>query len=503
MHSFGMAWDHSPEWGEDFQEPKETPSLDELYQSLSSYNNISSDIQSFTIPEKLYAHINQMIDGFTASITSTNQFGSSHASFNGVPILIGKDDHITITMKQLNNITTVDNLLSNEVPMINTSNQIPILVHVNGDGDESRVVELIFDDELHNLPVRLYLNYNPNLPAGKLFYDYFGDGEMYFNAGQGKMLSNARQALKLLYANYFLSETSDLKIPPTSLSTKVGSLATAHESPNSDPSMPFYGWMFELDLFFDTESIVKNQNVTEAETVGITNIDGVNTMIQLGGKNNNHIEKDVIEHAMKIAKKFKLPVLEKAIPFSGDILEPIPAEELIMEDIKHPVCKYFSYVHNDFEIISNEYNFANHIPGLATCSSPRMKKSDTVIHCGWSLSEQPNCTMYGSSEETITKVSISPKNTSYSFEVELSHYITGQKKEFFRIINKTEDVLVNTISVPEEISFEDALKEATSVFEEYISHYVDHNDTSNIPAETIPEKEVKSFIETLTSTTED
>jgi hypothetical protein len=205
-----------------------------------------------------------------------------------------------------------------------------------------------------------------------------------------------------------------------------------------------------------------------------------------------------VKVSKKASKKFKLPSL------SGDMIDPIPAEEkLIVQDIKHPVCKYYSYVHNDFEIISKEYKFANHIPGLPTCSSPQMKRSDTVIPCGWSFQEQPKCTMYGSSEETITRVSISPKNTSQSFNVELSHYITCEKKKFFRIINKTTDVLVNTISVPEEISFEDALKEANSVFDEYISHYVDHNDTNNVPAETISQKEVKSFIGTLISTTED
>lgn len=372
-------------------------------------------------------------------------------------------------------------------------NKIPIFVNTNANGNDSRFVELTFEDT--DLPlenskhyIRLYINNNPNIPHGKILYDYFGDGEMYFNPGSGITLKSAKNTLHFFYKTCFLSETSEFKTPPTSPDIKIGSLATSYLSPNSDPDvMPFYGWMFEIDLLFNTESTFENANIEVQQSDLISMLADIM-------ENNPHLIKAVSQKF----KHFNLPSV------SDNIISPILAEEeLTIKDIKHPVCKHYSYVHNDFEIISKEYKFANHIPGLPTCSSPQMKKSNTVIPCEWSPQNQPNCAMYGSSEETITRVSISPKNTSQSFNVELSHYITCEKKKFFCIINKTTDVLVNTISVPEEISFEDALKEANSVFDEYISHYVDHNNTNNFPSEAISQKEIKSFIGTLISINED
>jgi len=376
-------------------------------------------------------------------------------------------------------------------------NEIPIFVNINPDG-ESRFVELKFEDTqdpMHsNHIIRLYINTNPSIPHGKILYDYFGDGEMYFNPTPGIMLKSAKDTLHVLYKTYFLCETSNFKIPPTSPDIKIGSLATSYLSPNSDPNvLPFYGWLFETDLLFNTEPGFKS-NITFAQ-----DFDDQNANMQEQQSDAISVLADIFQdnpHFAASTKKWK-------IGWSNPDLSIEIEQKLITEAIKHPVCKHYSYINNDFEIISKEYKFANHISGFPTCSNPQITKSDKVTPCGWAPQEQLSCIVYGSSEETITKVSISPKNTSQSFNVELSHYITSQNKKFFRIINKTTNQLVNTIFVPEEISFQDALKEANSVFDEYISHYVDHNDTNNVSSETVSQKEIKSFIGTLISINED
>lgn len=165
-----------------------------------------------------------------------------------------------------------------------------------------------------------------------------------------------------------------------------------------------------------------------------------------------------------------------------------------------PICEYYSHhTNSDDDIISSHYNFANHLPGITSCSAPqRAGGSNTVSICPFNANNFTRCEMYKPLKSVISRVSVAPKNTTNSTVFELTHCLNIDKSNIFIIHNVTDNTTVNTLKYPSEISYENGLKEAYSILDSYLSCYIDHtSDTDNFPSNVENANTKVSFIQSL------
>lgn len=167
--------------------------------------------------------------------------------------------------------------------------------------------------------------------------------------------------------------------------------------------------------------------------------------------------------------------------------------------IVDPICKYYSYSgkNKSENIISSEYNFANHIENYPSCSCAAKTGSPKSLgFCEFPKSCQTSCRFYSPLSETVSKVVITPNNSDQSIEFETVRLKLNNGNNLYRIINVSNLSVVNQIEVPSEVSEGDANKQVSEIFNEYISCYLDHQH-QNINLNTNDVVEKNSFIQTL------
>jgi hypothetical protein len=281
--------------------------------------------------------------------------------------------------------------------------------------------------------IRYYINNDKRIPEDKVFYDYFGCGEIFVNIPENRQITGVNSIFRSIMNVYFLKEGAQLRsVVPDAPDLPYASHAVSAYSPLADPDQKIYGWMFSLDECFSTKEISPKEN---DETV-------------------------------------------------------------------HPICKYYSYISDTdasekVRIVSPDYVFANHIPDFPSCAcTARTGKQNTVMACDMYVSRQTTCSFYSPSSTEIVNVKISPKNTSTNINLQMNHFVDVSGRNVFDIINVTDQTKINQLRIPREVEYEDALKSAENIFDEYVSCYTDHS-VDQVPTTETSETQPKSFIQTL------
>lgn len=281
----------------------------------------------------------------------------------------------------------------------------------------------------NGMSVRYFVNNDERIPEGKVYYDYFGCGELFVNIPKNRCITGLSPYFKNIMNAYFLRENAELRgIIPTEHNIGYTPHASSTISPIADPGQSLFGWMFILDECFVTEE-----------------------------RTSLHVDETV-----------------------------------------YPLCKFYSYATEEKVLVASaHYNFANHIPDFPSCACvEKTGKQNTVMACGFYVNSQAKCEYYSANSNNIVSVNISPKNTSSTINMKLDHFVDTTGRNVFDIVNVTDGTKLNQLRVPDTVAYEDAVKEAKAVFDEYMTCYTDHSlEQDESKNDKIIEK--KSFIQTL------
>lgn len=285
-------------------------------------------------------------------------------------------------------------------------------------------------------------------------YDFFNTGKIYVNLPKGIYIEGANPVFAKLIRNYFY-ETSETSNPLSSYpsynshqvifdKTEDGTIAHCVNSVNSNPESICYAYNFDISKFF---------RLTNA------------------------------------------PAFDHLVYFPSEEQTPVKVQIK-----KTPICSYYSmFTGSEDDVISSDYKFANHLMGVRTCSCPARtpENYNSVLPCEYEISSMPACVFYKPDVKLISKMAISPKNTKSSILFELTYFKDTDKNNVFFIRNITDNVLINNLVYPSDISYEDAVQAANAVFDEYVTCYVDHGINKDYTDTSAASETRVSFIQTL------
>jgi hypothetical protein len=293
-----------------------------------------------------------------------------------------------------------------------------------------------------NVRIRYFLNFDPKIPEGTFIYDYFGSGELYLNPRKGTSISAGSLNWKKLIKTMFFDPSVDspLRHMPDEEGISFFHSFDGMISSRYCQQSETYGWLFDkIETFFYTENCEDNRSIDSAS--------------------------------------------------------PLNGQQKFL-----PICKNYSYHDVDVAISSSEYKFANHIPGVATCS--HYGENEQVVSakfCIFETSRQSNCPFYVPLVNRLQEVEVTPNNTNDKITIVLQHFVSMNRYNVFTIMNQTDNTIINQMAVPEEVSYDDAITQAVSLLQEYTSCYNDHTkenrDIDDSSSQSVKEK--NPFIQSL------
>lgn len=302
--------------------------------------------------------------------------------------------------------------------------------------DDQNFVEFEIAPDLN---IRYFLNYDPNLPEGSFVYDYFGSGELYFNPHKGTSIVAASSNWKnFVKDNFWQAENQSVfRIMPDREGIKYFHDYDGIVTSYYLPQSESYAWQFrDIQTFFYI-----------ADSVPVVQIPDPNT-----------------------PKKFI------------------------------PICKNYSYHDNDIAISSPKYKFANHIPGVPTCSHYHDNEdTSNAKFCAYQTDNQRSCLMYVPLINKLQTIEVATNNTNNKISIAVEHFESRTGYNVFTIKNETENTVINQIAVPVDVSYDDAVAEVNVILEEYVACYNDHTkqvkDHEDNSSDSIKEK--NPFIQSL------
>ena len=334
------------------------------------------------------------------------------------------------------------------------ANQLPIIV----DGSQKYVpVQLDADTS-----IKFYLNYDPSLPHNTLVYDYFGNGEMYYNPKQGQDITEGKATLKTLYVSYFLKDTA-LRTQQAQPGIKVMDLATSTYTPSG-----VMGWAFALHTFF----------------ASTTNPDFVENAVQPSDKVN-------------ISGVFSATKTNVGNAILAPTPAPEPEPEVLGANAK-PICAWYS--DPEREIYSEHYKYANHVPGLRSCCNTKIfDKANHVVHCGWSNDNtQSTCVGYEPVTVTVKHVQVKQQFTENPIDFKVQSFLALTGEEMITIRNETDNNIVQQILVPSDTDQTEVINEVDEILATYTDCY-ENAEQVDCEIKDAPDEDVQrvSFINTL------
>lgn len=142
--------------------------------------------------------------------------------------------------------------------------------------------------------------------------------------------------------------------------------------------------------------------------------------------------------------------------------------------ISQPLCSYLTINSSEFSLFSEHYSFANAIENIPTCSHPFVAASGKHAICSYYPSTS-SCSVQVPLTKTLQTQTVSILNTSQTITFNLLYHISDRFEHVFKIVNATDNVIVNTFSYPISNSYQDLLSEVSDIFNTYLSSY---NDSS-------------------------
>lgn len=330
--------------------------------------------------------------------------------------------------------------------------------------------------------VKLYINNHITVPAGWMFYDYFGSGEVYVNPNIDIEIFGISESFGDLYKNHFADNGFFTKY-----SEKITDTFESIGSYKIPEISPINGWLIPISKY----ALYEHKNIKDI----------LDEVLQIDSS-----AAPVAQGTLVEAEKYFLstPLNNKMASLIKEMISSRPVDQVPFEnkpnfDPTEPICCNFNYTDNkDIDHSAENYQFANRIPFYPTCSSSKRKDYNKVFTgCHYEEGSRRNCSFYEPMSQTITNVHITPKNSSNVIDISM-HYEKGvDNKTRFKIVNKTDDVVITKFESSNDISYDESISEAQHILDEVISCYTDHeiNSNTNIVEEIFVEKQ--SFIKTL------
>lgn len=283
-----------------------------------------------------------------------------------------------------------------------------------------------------------YINNNDNylIPSDKFVWDFFGSGELYFSLPLGMEIASVKNTFVTFYHS-FVFDQSYLKRLPT-----------------------------QIGQSFDINTIVP-------EFLS----DSIVTSVYSPTSSDSFAWSFSIDSFFTLKKSLNIPI--KATP--------------------DPVCKYFSIKNTNLDILSKEYVFANRLDNFSTCSAPVLSDSGQLSSCpNFILNiKQSTCAVYDYDYIVVKSTSITPNNSTRPFSITLRYSNSYDSSHIFKIINDLDNTEVSSYSYSSDLSYEDIVPEAISIYEDYIDCYQDHSFSQNDLLKESISKTKLSYIETL------
>ena len=352
-------------------------------------------------------------------------------------------------------------------------------IFLESDGSEYYYqIKLRKNDNEFNL--RLYANTDPNQSSGLVKFDFFDTAVITFSAVDGLPLVALPRLSNLMYSLYLedgefddIPEYKNIATKATQFYVILDEAQVRIESPLPSDSEPRKLYLEITDFFYSNKDIKDAFDFKVKEPV-LPPPHILDQQPTLGESGFAEVRKDLAEHSK---------TLERLL-------------EEIKENQATPLCKYYSIYLHENSIISEYYTFANHIPGISSCSHPKVLGNNPKLSpvCNWG--KHSECSLFDAKTETVTKVSITPKNSTESKEFSVTNVTLMNRSKVFHINNITDDLILNTIEVPSNVSMDEAKDTSISILNEYIECYTEHEKLTDDVIQTIKNKK-KSFISTL------
>lgn len=283
-----------------------------------------------------------------------------------------------------------------------------------------------------------YINNNDNymIPPDKFVWDFYGSGELYFSLPSGMEIASIKKTFAVFYHSFIFDQSSIKKLP------------------------------IQIGDCFDVNTIVSDflSDPIITSVYSPTNSDTSAWCLS-------------IDSFFTVKKSTNFPI--KITP--------------------DPVCKYFSVKNNNLDILSKEYVYANRLENISICSAPLLYEPGQLCSCAnFHLNiKQSVCAVYEYDYTVVKSTNIIPNNSTNSFSITLRYSNSYDSSHIFKIINDLDNTEVSSYSYSSDLSYEDILPQALSIYEDYIDCYQDHSLSQNDVVKESLSKAKLSYIQTL------
>jgi hypothetical protein len=143
-----------------------------------------------------------------------------------------------------------------------------------------------------------------------------------------------------------------------------------------------------------------------------------------------------------------------------------------------PICEHYTFVSEDFNIVSDNYGFSNQIKHFPICSNPLKKGS--INFCLFSYNSQNSCEIYSSSFKDIA--SYSNNDVTYSM-----NYFKSIDSHVFNIFLNNSLLVMRYVYSLSDANFEDSLAASLVFFKDFINEFHEDFALTNF-TDSLPEK---------------